>query len=352
MKIQSLVLSLAALAWGGAAAQSENAGSSGRQNCSAVSIKTCDIAHALRRGINMGNMLEAPNEGDWGVRLEPEYIPIVGKAFNTVRLPVRWSNHAAKTADARIEEAFAARVEAAVDAFLAQGVYVILNVHHYRQLSGDKVDWKEFEVEPSVVNERFINIWEQLSRRYAGKSHKLIFEIYNEPGAKLIGEPWNQLATQALQIIRRTNPDRVVMFGPVGNNPNFFSALKLPKDENLIVPVHSYIPFPFTHQGISYMPHFPKGVSCCSPAQRKQVNDQFDVISRWNSQSGYPIHLGEFGSVHNAEMGPRAEYARFLRQVAEERGIGWAYWELASDFGIYDPKAKAWRERLRSALLD
>ena len=52
--------------------------------------------------------------------------------------PVRWSNHAAPTADAKLDEAFAPRVDWAVDALLARGVHVILDMHHYSQIFGDK----------------------------------------------------------------------------------------------------------------------------------------------------------------------------------------------------------------------
>lgn len=38
---------------------------------------------------------------------------------------MRWSNHAAPTADAKIDEAFASRVDQVVDALLAKGVYVM-----------------------------------------------------------------------------------------------------------------------------------------------------------------------------------------------------------------------------------
>src|SRR6476661_10935376 len=104
-------------------------------SCASVTPQTCAIAQELGRGINMGNMLDAPREGDWGVKLEPAYIDKAAGAFTTVRLPVRWSNHAAPTADATLDEAFAKRVDQAVDALLARGVYVILDVHHYSQLS-------------------------------------------------------------------------------------------------------------------------------------------------------------------------------------------------------------------------
>ena len=46
----------------------------------------------LGRGINLGNALEAPKEGEWGVTLKAEYFAKIKAAgFNNVRIPVRWS---------------------------------------------------------------------------------------------------------------------------------------------------------------------------------------------------------------------------------------------------------------------
>ena len=54
-----------------------------------------DAAKKLGVGINLGNMLDAPNEGDWGVRFENDYAAIIRSAgFQHVRLPVKWSAHA------------------------------------------------------------------------------------------------------------------------------------------------------------------------------------------------------------------------------------------------------------------
>src|SRR5687768_15870074 len=111
-------LLLAAIGTTGAHAQSANASrgpARASQACHAVTPQTCTIANSLGRGINLGNMLEAPTEGQWGVTLEPAYIDIVAQSFNTVRLLVRWSNHAAPTADATLDEAFAKKVDQAVD---------------------------------------------------------------------------------------------------------------------------------------------------------------------------------------------------------------------------------------------
>ena len=351
-RIKSLIAALLLAAAGLAHAQ--HAAQRGAQSCTAVSAETCAIAHALRRGINLGNMLDAPREGDWGVKLEPAYIDKAAGAFNTVRLPVRWSNNAAPTADARLDEAFAARVDSAVDALLAKGVYVILDMHHYSQLSGGTLLRNEVGVDPAVLETRLVNMWRQIALRYKDRSPKLIFELLNEPNGRMNGEPWNKLAAEALAAVRASNPTRTVMIGPgewnaIGELPK----LRLPRDRNLIVSIHNYDPFPFTHQGADWLAtQWPTGVRCCNAAQRKQVTDALDSARRWNQASGYPLHLGEFGAFEKADMDSRAAYTRLVRDEAERRGIGWAYWEFASTFGVYSPKAGEWVEPIRKALLD
>ena len=51
-------------------------------------------AATLASGINFGNMLEAPTEGEWGLKADDEFINLVGATGGigkAVRLPVRWS---------------------------------------------------------------------------------------------------------------------------------------------------------------------------------------------------------------------------------------------------------------------
>jgi endoglucanase len=324
------------------------------QACASVTPQTCAIAHALGRGINLGNMLDAPVEGQWGVKLEPAYIDKAGAAFNTVRLPVRWSNHAARTADATLDPAFAQRVDSAVDALLAKGVYVIVDMHHYSQLSGDAVHPQEAPVDPAVMEERLVNMWRQIAQRYKDRPPKLLFELLNEPHGRLNGEAWNTLAPKVLAAVRASNPSRTVLIGPgEWNSIAELPKLRLPADRNLIVAVHNYDPFPFTHQGVEWLPKpFPTGVRCCDAAQRKQVTDALDAAVKWSRDKGYPLHLGEFGTYEAVDMPSREAYARMVRDEAERRGIGWTYWEFAASFGIYSPKTGQWIEPLRRALLD
>lgn len=323
--------------------------------CHAVSAKTCAIAQALGPGVNLGNMLDAPREGDWGLRVEDRFIDLAASHFRTVRLPVRWTNHAAATADATLDEAFARRVDGIVNALLARGLWVILNVHHYSQLTGGTLHPREFAVDPHVLELRLVNIWRQLARRYAHHPPRLLFELLNEPHGDLEGERWNRLAARLLVQVRQRNPTRTVLIGPgQWNHPRALSALRLPPDRHLIAAIHTYDPFDFTHQGVPWRADpLPLGKRCCDASQHAQITDALDLAQRWSRAQGVPLHLGEFGAYQAADMESRAHYARTVRREAQARGIGWAWWELASDFsGLYDPQAGRWHEPLLRALTD
>jgi len=319
-----------------------------------ASAKANDTLKALGRGVNFGNIYDAPREGDWGLVMRDEFIDVTASAgFNSVRVPVRWSNHAAGTAPYAIDETFMAHVEDTVDKLLARNLYVVLNMHHYRQFDGDPVDPNETPVDAAVLDERFLTLWRQIAERFKGRGDHLVFELYNEPHGRLTASKWNDLAARALQVVRANNPDRVVVIGPVQwNSADALSGLKLPNDANLIVTVHNYAPFNFTHQGAEWVsPPLPTGQTCCTGYQESQLTAPLDTAKKWADANRYPVYLGEFGAYSKADMDSRANYTRLMRDAAEARGMGWAYWELAAGFGVYDPAAHVFREPLRNALL-
>src|SRR5689334_5763136 len=81
----------------------------------------------LARGVNMGNMLEAPNEGDWDSYVQQEYFDLIKQAgFDFVRLPVNWKAHTTRTGyddgdtGYTIEPSFFARVDEVIHWALKQ----------------------------------------------------------------------------------------------------------------------------------------------------------------------------------------------------------------------------------------
>lgn len=199
----------------------------------------------LKRGINLGNMLEAPNEGEWGLTVEKGYFDLIKEAgFDFVRLPVRWNSHADESSPYAIDPVFFARLDEVVNWALAQNLAVIIDFHHY-----DEMVW-----DPQGHKDRFLGIWRQVAEHYKDSSSKVLFELLNEPNGELNADLWNQYAAEALAIVRESNPTRDVIIGPVNLNAyDQISTLELPKDEHLIVTFHYYLPFEFTHQGADWV---------------------------------------------------------------------------------------------------
>lgn len=319
-----------------------------------ASTATIATAAAIGRGVNFGNMLEAPTEGAWGLSVTDDFIDKAAAAgFTAVRLPVRWSNHAGADAPFTIDPTFLARVESVVDRLLAKNLVVVLNVHHYRQLDGDPLDAGEFAVADSVVDLRFVVLWEQIATRFRGRGPRLVFELYNEPHGRLNGEPWNVLAARALAVVRRTNPDRAVVIGPGHwNAVADLRLLRMPNDANLIATVHNYAPFSFTHQGAEWVsPVLPVGVTCCSAAQVAEMTAPLDAATSWSAAVRYPVYVGEFGAYGTADVASRVAFNRAMRAAMEARGMTWTYWEFAAGFGVYDPAARSVRRPLLDSLL-
>ena len=319
-----------------------------------ASARAIAAAKAIGRGVNFGNMLEAPAEGAWGVSVTDDVIDKAASAgFASVRLPVRWSNHAGVEAPFTIDPAFMARVETIVDKLLAKNLVVVLNMHHYRQLDGDALDAGEAKAADRVIDVRYVMLWEQIAAHFKSKGERLVLELYNEPHGRMNGEPWNVLAARTLAVVRKVDPNRVVVIGPTHwNSAGDLAQLKLPNDANLIVTIHDYNPFAFTHQGAEWVsPVLPLGVTCCSAAQMADMTGPLDVAKAWATEKRYPVYVGEFGAYNKADEASRIAFNRTMRDAMETRGMTWAYWEFAAGFGVYDPMKLTFRQGLVDALL-
>jgi endoglucanase len=302
----------------------------------------------IGKGVNLGDALEAPEEGKWEVRLEEEYFELIAEAgFNSVRIPVRWSAHADVNAPYTIDKTFMARVDWAIKRALSHKLTAIVNIHHYAEI-----------VEaPAEHKERFLAMWKQIAEHYRDYPDTVYFELLNEPCKKLTSELWNEYAEEAIRLIRKSNPIRAIIVGPASwNNISERRSLRLPRDDkNLIVTFHYYQPFEFTHQGASWAGEKSKawvGTTWTGTEKEKQdIISHLDEAVRWAREKQVPLFMGEFGAYSKADMASRARWTAFVRSEAEKRGISWAYWEFCSGFGVYDPKEGKWRRELLDSLI-
>lgn len=302
----------------------------------------------LGKGLNMGNSLEGPTEGEWGRKIEDADFPRIKAAgFDSVRIPVRWSTHAAQTAPYTIDPTFMQRVDHVVRTALAADLTVSLNVHHYDEL----------DQAPAAHRERFTALWRQIATHFAAFPDRLQFEAYNEPNTKHTAQDWNLNFAAALREIRQTNPTRAVQVGGVEWNQVYtLKDLQLPpEDRHLIIHIHYYAPFHFTHQNAFWIKGSEAWKGTKWEGTEKElaaVRKDFDVAAAFAKAQGRPIHLGEFGTCAGVEdMAARVRWTKFIRATAEERGFTWAYWEYQANFGLWDPETQTWRTPLLEALV-
>lgn len=301
----------------------------------------------LGRGINLGNALEALNEGDWGVTLQSEYFQLISDVgFNSVRIPIKWSAHALEISPYTIQESFFDRIDWAIESVLNKNMAVVINIHHYDEIMND----------PNGHKERFLAIWKQISERYKSYPKELFFEILNEPHSNLTASLWNQFLAEAVTEIRKENPYRTLIIGLAEwGGPGALNNLRLPENENnIIVSFHYYNPFHFTHQGAEWVDGSNAWLGTKwsnTNSERNEIQNEFDGIVAWAGVRNVPLNLGEFGVYSTADMQSRILWTAFVSQHATLYGISWHYWEFCAGFGVYDLQTNSWREGLLDALL-
>nr|MDP9126565.1 glycoside hydrolase family 5 protein [Pseudomonadota bacterium] len=232
------------------------------------------------------------------------------------------------------------RVDDVVRRLLARGVPVVLDMHHYRQFDGDPLDAGEAAVPDALVERRFLALWQQIAEHFRDAPAALAFELYNEPHGRLTAR-WNDLMSRGVRLVRRSNPTRILVVGPTQwNSARALGSFEMPPDADLVLTVHHYDPFTFTHQGAPWIkPALPLGIGCCSAQQLADIRGPLDTAQRFGARAGYPVYVGEFGAFETVATADRNRYTRVMRDEMERRGMTWTYWELAGGFGFFDPVA-------------
>lgn len=313
----------------------------------ATEINPFEQNKSIGKGINIGNALEAPNEGDWGIVIQPEYLNVISEAgFTSVRIPIRWSAHADETEPFTIHESFFRRIDWVIDAALSYDLAIIINMHHYDELMSD----------PYKHRERFLEMWRQISNRYKGKSEKLFYELLNEPTGNMTTSLWNDILGDAVNIIRNYDSERtIIISASYGGGIDGLVNLQLPRNEkNLILTFHYYSPFKFTHQGAEWIDDSYRWIGTKwydTPLEKLEIIKDFQRIVSWADVRAIPVNLGEFGTYERVDINSRIAWTNFISQLAEHFQMSWNYWEFGAGFGIYDIQAETWNDDLLEALL-
>ena len=296
--------------------------------------------------INMGNHLEPERESGWGgKRLEAaDFVRIRAAGFDTVRIPVRWSNKTRQQPDYAIDPEWLARVTEVVDQALAADLNVILNDHNFEAL----------HEQPQANRDKLAAIWRQVAAHFADRPvGRLWFEIENEPHDKL--DNGNLVATlaPALAAIRATNPDRPVVIG--GGNwsgVDSLATLELPDDRNVHPTFHYYEPFDFTHQGATWAGQVPKARTrdYGTRADAERLATDVAKLEAYIARTGLTPFMGETGSYDGGtSLAERIQYHAAVREAFAPTGIGTCAWAYTNTFPFWDREKGQWLPGLRAA---
>ena len=287
-------------------------------------------------GINLGNTLDAPSEGSWAPAAEEQFIIDFKEAgFKHVRIPVTWHERTESSAPYQVDVAEMDRVETIVDWALKQDLYVILNAHHD--------NWLKDNYASQSNRNRFDSIWLQIVERFKDKPAKLMFEILNEPIGLTI-ENVNAINVRVLDIIRRANPTRLVVFSGNGFTPiDSLLATAIPdeNDDYLIANFHAYDPWPFAGQCLR---------NWGTDIDIAELGDIYQKADNWSVENDIPVTVNEFGVAHFDFTAPenvcneddRLKYIEAHVNFATKHGIGATFWDDAGSFSTYDRENYSW----------
>lgn len=293
------------------------------------------IGH-MRKGINMGNTLEPPQEGEWGNPAPQEYLFDMYKdaGFDFVRIPVRWDMHLGTTSPYTINEAWLKHIEQIVDWGLTRGLYIVLNSHHD--------SWIKDNYDNPINQARFDSLWSQVANRFKNRSEKLIFEICNEPQGAMTKVQNDDMHQKAINIIRKTNPTRLIIFQGIdwGGSDALINAAIPPNDPYLIGSFHSYDPWPF---GL-------EGTGTFTSTDAINLRAKFQKVKDWSVKNNIPVFLGEFGGTSKCEYNARMRQYKTYMELAETFGFAPCAWEDGGEFKIINRIPKTWFDDLKDIL--
>jgi endoglucanase len=333
-------------------------------------------AKLFLRGANLGDYLEANRYHRYVSVSADEFADMKREGFDHVRVPIGWHQYAGPAPDFKLDPEVFSLADFVVTNALQNKLAVMINIHHFNALDQNPVD----------ATPEFLAIWRQVAAHYQDFPAQLAFELDNEPHENASSALMNPIDAQAIAEIRKSNPRRTLFVEPAGwGSINDLKDLVLPPDDNVIVSVHCYDPFYFTHQGATWtggqtpvtgiiFPGPPPQPLVPDPGL-KLKNYQIDWINQyntlpaaknpssalafsaklrytkaWSDYYGRPIHLGEFGAFTKADEQSRANFYSAFRRTAEENHLGWCIWDWSAGFRYWDKANNRPMPGMREAL--
>ena len=296
-------------------------------------IDAYDIVKEMGAGTNLGNTLESCGtwidtsntsnyETAWGQPVTTQEMIDGMKAagFDSIRIPVAWSNMMADDGTYTINEKYFNRVETVLNYALNADMYVIINIHF------DSGWWARFgsktEQERKDAMTKYKTMWTQIANRFQEYSDRLIFESANEElGTRLnstddykgsgyyakddldsLYKLTNKINQTFVDIVRSTGGNNARRFLLIAGYDTDISKTcdlryKMPTDtidSHLMVSIHYYSPATYC---IVDNPKNSWGYDASWGTDKdiKALQSELSQMRISFVNKGYPVIIGEYG---------------------------------------------------------
>ena len=343
-------------------------------------LNQSQIVEAMGPGWNLGNQLESvtdnvPEETNWGNPVITEKLiqSVKAAGFKSIRIPV---SHFAKIDDDKdytIDSKWLDRVQEVVDYCIKNDLYAVINIHGdgYNTIDGS---WLLCNGKNQTeIKKKYKKVWKQIAERFKNYDEHLLFESMNEEFDGSYSEPnkeyyqnindYNQIFVDTVRKTGDNNTKRWLIIPGWNTNIDYTAGdygFKLPTDQyrnksidkeeqRIMISVHYYSPWDFcggencviTQWGNEADDPSKTSTTCDETYMKNQLN----LMKTTFADKGYPVFIGEYGSIDKTSYDSENEYyrayfARKLCQLSRKNGCIPMYWDNGYNgvhgFGLFD----------------
>ena len=308
-----------------------------------------EIVAEMGRGINLGNVLSAPTEGNWAFSVYEEYFDQVkDEGFGNVRVPVDFFGGSFLNADYTVNGSertlsslsncddnscfselagtqnqyngspddyyvnplYLDRLQQVVDWSMSKGLVTIIDFHGAKLKENFLYTFDQSDInginyysDPTSAKRiadlnKFKAIWRDIAERFKDYPETLLFEVFNEPYFWLSANEISTISSDIINIVRSSGSNnesrKIIVTG--GDTNSWEVIFQIPNDlinsdPNLIATFHYYQPMSFTSSMQENNNNFN-----LSQNAKNQITQRFSQINSWSTTNNIPVYVGEFGA--------------------------------------------------------
>lgn len=277
---------------------------------------------------------------------------IASIGFNVVRIPVHYRHFEDDARPFELKEEGFARLDSAVQACAANGLYTIIDLHVLPGLQNN--EWHcdnpthhaGFWGHPHF-EDRTINIWRELASRYRDNPWVAGYEPINEPGDPA-GRHVARFFPRLLAAIRDVDPEHILFLKGNAFEPEFgFYRDPLP---NTV-----FIAFDYAVPGAAGGGPYP-GETKGTHYDADVLEQVFLDLTEQSRNTGTPLWVAEFGPVYSGVDAVDESRYRVLEdqlEVYRRHGANWSIWtwkDINVQGVVYTDPESPYMRRVRPVL--